>query len=63
MEWNEMREKIKKIKNEKYVIKNCSTGNYICDSKGEIKIFHNPDEAKMYIKIHRLTSMFELCTL
>ena len=59
MQWNDLKEQVPKCR--KFVIKNTSTGKYICDEKGEAKIFNNIEEAKLHIRIHRLTSMFEIC--
>lgn len=63
MDWNEMRDSVTEYKKrlKGFAIKNTSTGKYVCDEFGRTKIFSNTDDAKMYIKIHHLTSMFEIC--
>ena len=59
--WNDLKEQIPKVENRKFRIKNTNTGKYICDEKGRDKLFNSADEAKLYIKTHRLTSIFEIC--
>lgn len=59
--WEDLKEQIPKIENRKFVIKNTNTGKYICDERGNTKLFCNADEAKLYIKTHHLTSIFEIC--
>lgn len=59
--WEDLKEQIPKIENRKYKIKNTNTGKYICDEKGETKIFNNAEEAKLYIRTRHLTSIFEIC--
>lgn len=60
MEWNEMKDKANEFRRIKYAIKNGSTGKYLCDAFGEVKVFNNPGDAKLYIQAKRLSSNFEL---
>lgn len=61
--WDNLKEQIPKVENRKFKIKNTSTGKFICDEKGNDKLFNTADEAKQYIRIHRLTNMFEICDI
>ena len=60
MEWNELRNKANEIKKTKYAIRNNGTGKYLCNAFGEMKIFYDVEEAKVYIQAKRLSSNFEL---
>jgi hypothetical protein len=60
MEWNEIKDEVNKIRKIKYAIRNSSTGKYLCDVFGEVKVFDNPEEAKIYIQAKKLSSNFEL---
>lgn len=55
-----MQEKYQEIKGLKFAIENTSTGKYICDEKGDTKTFYSVDEAKCYIRHHKLTSIFAI---
>ena len=60
MEWNEMKDKANELRKIKYAIKNGNTGKYLCDIFGEVKVFDNPEDAKLYIQTKKLSSNFEL---
>lgn len=61
MEWEEIREQTNKLKNTKYVIRNGSTGQFLCDNFGNIKIFYDIGEAKSYIRLKNLSSTYCIC--
>ena len=60
MQWNELKDKANEFRRIKYAIRNGSTGKYLCDAFGEVKVFNNPEDAKLYIQAKRLSSNFEL---
>ena len=59
--WDELKEQYKVMKGQTYVIRNGSTGKFICDSQGEKKIFYDIGEAKNYIRLHNLSSLYCIC--
>ena len=58
--WVKIKEEEKTPEERKVIIKNTSTGQYLCDENGNIKLFNTPLEAKRYINIHRLANNFEI---
>lgn len=59
--WDGLKEQYKAMKGQTYVIRNGSTGRFICNKEGNKKIFYSLDEAKVYIRTHYLSSIYCIC--
>lgn len=60
MEWNELRDKANAIRKIGYAIYNGSTGKYLCDMFGYVKVFNSSEDAKLYIQSKKLSNAFEI---
>lgn len=61
MEWSDLKEQYESLKGQTYVIKNSNTGQFICNSQGEVKVFYDIAEAKTYIRAKCLSSIYCIC--